>query len=155
MERLACEQRDHADQSIGHEQGIARKCDHPFTGSPFLVTDARTADDVVREVRRPLLRDEPYLEFADRHTTMRTVEVRVHSGTRLKLEDRLRLAEGPDAGKRGAEVAHDRFRALLESGDQRLVRRQDRSHLGLERKQPDPFAGRILACTKGTCLRVL
>src|SRR5439155_10405550 len=71
------------DEALAHDQGMACEGDHPFPPGPFGIANTGIVENIVREMRPPLLRDQPNLEFADRYSAVWTVEVRIHARTGL------------------------------------------------------------------------
>ena len=111
---FAREHRQHPVEFAGDEQRITREGDHALAPRPFLVTHARVADDVVGEVRRAFGGDEADLEFAQRHTAVRAVEVGVQAGADGEFERLGAGVVGPDPREGRAGVGDERLGAALE-----------------------------------------
>ena len=86
---MACEDRHDSKQVVVHDQGIAAEGHHPLPLCPVLVIDTGVAEDAIGEVGRALLGDEADLELTDFHPAMGPVEVRIHAGAGLQLQDLL------------------------------------------------------------------
>ncbi len=135
-ERLAREHRQHPHQLAGDHQRVAGKGHHAFAPRPRLIAHPRVAVDVVGQVRRPLLGDQPDLEPAHRDAAVRAVDVRVEAGARLQLEHRLGLVEGPDPREGGAQVIDDDLDAALEHVADRPLPGERKGDIARQQSEP-------------------
>src|SRR6267143_754251 len=73
---------------------------------PLLVVDLRITHHLVGQVGTALPGDHADLVLSQWHAAVGSVDMRVHTGARLQLERAGGFVEGPDAGERHVEVAH-------------------------------------------------
>ena len=105
-EGVAGEHRHDAEHAIVQHQGVAGERHQPLAPHPFLVVDLGIADDLVRELGTPVPGDHPDLVASQRHVAVGAVDVGIHAGARLQLQDLAGVVERPDTGQRDIEVAH-------------------------------------------------
>ena len=107
--------------------------------------DLRIAHDLVRELGTPVPGDRPDLVASQGHAAVGAVDVGVHAGARLQLEDFAGVVQRPDAGQRHVEVAHQRLGALLQHGSHATALCQGDSHVRGQLRQTRPLEQRGLA----------
>ena len=113
-QRLPGEQSHHADQMPADEERIAGERHHALAARPLLVADLWIPDHLVREMGPPVFGDHADLEPADRHPTVRAIEVRVLAGTGLQLEDLFGVVQRPDTREGRVKAADQRLSASLQ-----------------------------------------
>ena len=101
--------------------------------------DLGVIHDLIGEMGTALLGDRADLVLSQWHTAVRAVDVRIHAGTRLQLEDSAGVVERPDARERHVEVAHQRFGAQLQHRPQIRALGQGDADVGGQLRQARPL----------------
>src|SRR5262249_7079391 len=138
---------DHTHQTVAVNQRITGERNHSFAPGPFLIANARVIDNVVGQVRRLFLGDQPDLEFAHGYAGVRAVNVSVHSRAGLEFEHLLSFVEQPDSRESRVEIRDDGFGAFLQALPQRdVVVREYLADIGPQRGlAAAPLPGSLLA----------
>ena len=129
MAREHCHDAQHA---LLHHQRVTGERHHPLALCPLLVEDMRIAHHLVGEMGTTLLGDQADL-------VVRPVDLRVHAGAGLQLEDAGGFVEDPNAGECHVEVAHQCVGAELQRLAQALPSRQRAPHVGGQLGQAGPL----------------